>query len=206
MVKSARDGDLSQLPEPHIYASLAQQGGNRLSLGVRIEGDPARVIPAIRQTISRIDPAIPLDVVRPLSSYLDQSLSTRRLTQILLGAFAALAVVLAAIGIYGVMSLSVASRQREFGVRMAIGADPRALVRLVLREGATIAGIGILIGVAAALVATRWIASLLYGVSTADPVVFVTLSGLLGVIAVGACWVPARRAARSDPLAVLRAD
>lgn len=206
VVRSAREGDLSQLPEPHIYSSLAQQGGNRLSLGLQIEGDPARVIPALRTTIARIEPAIPLDIVRPLSSYLDQSLSTRRLTQILLGSFAALAVVLAAIGIYGVMSLSVAGRQREFGVRMAIGADPRALVRLVLREGATIASVGILIGVAAAMVATRWIASLLYGVSATDPVVFITLSALLGLIAVAACWVPARRAARSDPLAVLRAD
>ncbi len=206
VVGSAREGDLSRPPEPHIYSSLAQQGGDRLSLGLRIDGDPARVIPAVRRTILRIEPAIPLDAVRSLSSYLDQSLSTRRLMQILLGAFAALAVMLAAIGIYGVMSLSVAARQREFGVRMAIGADPRTLVRLVLREGATIAAVGIGIGIAAALVATRWITSLLYGVSPTDPSIMLGSSMLLGVIAVAACWMPARRAARSDPLAVLRAD
>lgn len=206
VVGSAREGEIAKVPEPHIYSSLPQQGGNRLSLGLRIDGDPARVIPAVRQAIMRIEPAIPLDVVRPLSSFVDQSLATRRLTQILLGAFAVIAVFLAAVGIYGVMSLSVASRNREFGVRLAVGAEPGAVVRLVLREGATIAALGVGIGVVGALAATRWLTGLLYGVSATDPVVFVSLSAALGAIAVASCWLPARRAARSDPLAVLRAD
>jgi predicted permease len=206
VVGSTRDDEVAKEPEPHIYKPLLQQGGNRISLGIRTDGDPSGVIPAVRQVILRIEPGIPLDVVRPLASYVDQSLATRRLTQILLGAFAVIAVFLASVGIYGVMSLSVANRNREFGVRLAVGAEPSSVIRLVLREGAMIAAIGIAIGIAAALVATRWIASMLYGVSATDPFVFVSLSALLGLIAVGACWVPARRAARSDPLAVLRAD
>ena len=149
---------------------------------------------------------MPVDAVRPLTSLVDRSLDTRRLTKILLSGFAAIAVLLAGVGIYGVMSLSVANRRREFGVRLAIGAEPRALVRLVLREGATIAAAGIALGVAGALVATRWIAALLYDVSPTDPVVFASLSLALGAIAIASCYIPARRAARNDPLIALRAD
>src|SRR5262249_54822514 len=101
---------------------------------------------------------------------------------------------------------SVTNRRREFGVRLAVGAEPRALVRLVLREGAIVAAIGVGIGVIGALVATRFMSSLLYGVSPTDPIVFVSLSALLAAIAVAACYVPALRASRSDPLTALRAD
>jgi putative ABC transport system permease protein len=124
----------------------------------------------------------------------------------LLTAFAVLAVTLAAVGVYGVMSLHVANRTREFGIRMAVGAEPSALVRLVLREGALLAGAGVIVGVVGALGATRWLQSLLYDVSATDPIVFITLPLLLAGIAVVSCYVPARRAAKGDPLIVLRAD
>ena len=156
--------------------------------------------------LSRLDSSIPLDGVRTLASVVGDSLATKRLTEILLAAFAAVAVLLAAVGIYGVMSLSVANRRREFGVRLAIGAEPRALVRLVLKEGAVVAAVGVGVGVIGALVATRWMASLLYDVSPTDPIVFISLSVLLGAIAVASCFIPALQASRSDPLIALRAD
>jgi putative ABC transport system permease protein len=104
------------------------------------------------------------------------------------------------------MSLNVAHRSREFGIRLAVGADPRALVRLVLIEGATLAGLGVVLGIAGAIVVTRWITTLLYDVSPTDPAVLVALPLGLAAIALAACYVPARRAARSDPLTVLRAE
>jgi ABC-type antimicrobial peptide transport system permease subunit len=156
--------------------------------------------------LATIESGMPLDGVRTLSSVVGDSLATKRLAEVLLLGFAVVAVVLAAVGIYGVMSLSVANRSREFGVRLAVGAEPATLIGLVLREGAVLAVIGVGIGIVGALAATRWMASLLFEVSPTDPVVFASLSLLLGAIAVGACYVPARRAARSDPLVALRAD
>jgi predicted permease len=206
VVGAIHDGDATRLPAPHLYVSLAQSGSQRVSLAIRADMDGAGAVRSVRSTISRLDSAIPLDGVRTLGSVVGDSLATKRLTEILLAAFAAVAVLLAAVGIYGVMSLSVANRRREFGVRLAVGAEPRALVRLVLREGAIVAAAGIGIGVIGALVATRWMASLLYDVSPTDPVVFVTLSALLAAVAVASCFVPALRASRSDPLVALRAD
>jgi putative ABC transport system permease protein len=156
--------------------------------------------------VTQVEPAIPLDRVQSFSAIVDQSFATRRLTKILLGGFALLAMVLAGVGIYGVMSLHVANRTREFGIRLAVGAEPSALVRLVLREGMVLAGLGVAIGVVGALAATRWIQSLLYEVSATDPAVFIGLPLFLAAIAVAACYVPARRAAKSDPLTVLRSD
>jgi predicted permease len=206
LVGTVHDGDAALPPEPHLYTSIPQTGGNPLSLAVRTDGDATTVIPAVRRAISQIEPGLPLDNMHTLSALVDQSFSTRRLTKLLLGGFALLAVVLAAVGIYGVMSLHVANRNREFGIRLATGADPGALVRLVLREGAALAVLGVGLGIVGALVATRWIQTLLYGVSPTDPVVYGGLSLLLASVAVGSCLLPARRAAKSDPLTVLRAD
>jgi putative ABC transport system permease protein len=206
VVGAVRDFDATNVPRPHMYVSLAQSGGQQLTLAVQTNTDAPRVIPALRAAIARVEPSMPLDDVRMAASFVDQSLATRRLTQILLGAFALLAVVLAGVGIYGVMSLYVANRKREFGIRLAIGAEPKAVVRLVLREGAILASLGVGLGVMGALGATRWLQTLLYEVSPTDPVVYVSLSSLLGAIAVMACYLPAKRAARSDPLAVLRAE
>ena len=206
VVGAIHDDDATRLPAPHLYVSLAQNGSQRVSLALRTNADAGSTVRSVRSTISRLDPSIPLDGVRTLDSVVGDSLATKRLTEILLAAFAAVAVLLAAVGIYGVMSLSVANRRREFGVRLAVGAEPRALVRLVMREGATVAAIGVGIGVIGALVATRWMASLLYDVSPTDPIVFVTLSALLGAVAIASCFVPALRASRSDPLIALRAD
>jgi predicted permease len=205
VVGAVREGDATMPPRPHLYVSIPQVGGNRLSLAVRANGSAA-VIAAVRRAVADVEPSMPLDDVRSLSSVVEETFATRRLTKILLSGFAFAGLLLAAVGIYGVMSLNVAHRRREFGIRLAVGADPRALVRLVLREGAMLAGIGIVLGLAGAVVATRWIATLLYDVSPTDPVVLAALPLGLAAVALVACWVPARRAARSDPLKVLRVE
>jgi putative ABC transport system permease protein len=205
VVGAVREGDATLPPRPHLYVSLPQVGGDRLSLAVRAGGSAA-AIDRVRRAIAEVEPSMPLDDVRSLSSIVDQTYATRRLTKILLGGFALVGLILAAVGIYGVMSLSVAHRGREFGIRLAVGAEPRALVRLVLVEGAVLAGLGVVLGIAGAVMVTRWLASLLYGVSSTDPVVLVALPLGLAAIALAACYVPARRAATRDPLSVLRAD
>ena len=201
-----RDGDPALPPEPHLYNSIPQVGANPLSLTIRTNGSDAAVIAAARRVVAEAEPAIPLDDVKTLSSIVDRTFGTRRLTKLLLGGFALVALLLAAVGIYGVMSLHVANRSREFGIRLAIGADPRALVRLVLAEGAVLAAVGVVLGIGGALVVTRALASLLYDVSPTDPAVLMVLPLLLASIALAACYVPARRAGRSDPLSVIRAD
>jgi predicted lysophospholipase L1 biosynthesis ABC-type transport system permease subunit len=205
VVGAVREEDATMPPRPHLYVSIPQVGGNRLSLAVRTNGSAA-ALAGVRRAVADVEPSIPLDGVRSLSSVVGQTYATRRLTKLLLGGFALAGLLLAAVGIYGVTSLSVANRGREFGIRLAVGADPRALVRLVLGEGAMLAGLGVVLGIAGAVAVTRWLASLLYDVSPTDPVVLVALPLGLAAIALAACYVPARRAARSDPLTVLRVD
>lgn len=203
---SVRDGDPALRPEPHLYESIPQVGGNPLSLTIRANAFSAGVIPSVRRVLAQAVPGIPLDDVKTLNSIIDQTFATRRLTKLLLGGFALVALLLATVGIYGVMSLHVANRSREFGIRLAIGADPRRLVRLVLGEGAVLAAVGVVLGTAGALAVTRSLAGLLYEVSPTDPAVLIALPLLLAGIALVACYVPARRAARSDPSSALRAD
>ena len=203
---SVRDGDPALPPDPHLYYSVPQVGGNPMSLAIRTNGSGTTVMNAAARALAEVEPAIPLDDVKTLSSIIDQTFATRRLTKILLGGFASLALLLAIVGIYGVMSLHVANRSREFAIRLAIGSDPSALVGLVLREGALLAGLGVAIGIGGAVAVTRFLASLLYDVSPTDPAVLVALPLLLAAVALTASYIPARRAAKSDPLGTLRAD
>jgi predicted permease len=204
VVGAVHDFDATEELWPHMYVSIPQQGGLRLSLAVRTTGASSSVIPAVRQALRQLDPAIPLDDPRTLESIVGDSFATRRLAEVLLIGFSLLAVVLAGVGVYGVMSASVAGRAHEFGIRLAIGADPGGLVRHVLGEGARLAAIGTILGLAGAAATTRWLGSLLFEVSPTDPVVYGTLALVLAAIAVAACWAPARRAAKNDPVSVLR--
>jgi putative ABC transport system permease protein len=206
VVGSVRDEDPAEPPQPHTYIPIAQFPGTQPVLAVRTGGAAAPVIAAVRQAIAGVEPGIPLDNVRPLASWVGQSLDTRRITEMLLAGFALLAALLASVGIYGVMSLYVTDRSREFGVRLAIGAQPRGLVRMVLGQGLALAAGGVGIGILGALVATQWLRALLYGVSPTDPIVYATLAGALLTLAAGSVYLPARRAARTDPLVALRAD
>jgi predicted permease len=173
---------------------------------VRTTAAPAAAIAAVRREIARLDRDQPVSDVRTMDERIDHSLSSRRFSMVLLSAFALLALTLAAIGIYGIVAYSVTERTREIGVRLALGAQRRDVIGMVIRQGMTMAGAGTAIGVLAALLFTRLMSSLLFGISPADPMTFLVIPLLLIAVAFAACYVPARRATRVDPLQVLRSE
>jgi putative ABC transport system permease protein len=166
--------------------------------------DPLTVTRAVRDAFTEIDPLIPTGSTRSMEQVLARSLALRNFMRQLLSAFALLALLLAAIGIYGVISYAVSQRTREIGVRMALGATPREMLGLILRESLQLIFFGVAIGVSAALGLSRMLTSMLYGVNSADPLIFLSVTTLLVVIALAACLIPARRAMRIDPMVALR--
>jgi len=200
-----QDGFAEKL-QPHIYAPLAQSPTLVAKLVVRTDGAATPTIAAIRSAVSGLDPDIPVYSIRSMNDVMARTLNSQRLTNLLLTSFSVLALVLAAVGIYGTMSLYVGSRKNEFGIRLALGAQPRVLLRLVLREGILLIAAGIGIGVGGALLLTRAMASLLFEVSPTDPLVFTGVPLLLVFVALAACFVPARRASRVDPMVALRCE
>jgi len=200
-----QDGFAEKL-QPHIYAPLAQSPTLVAKLVVRTDGAATPTIAAIRSAVSGLDPDIPVYSIRSMNDVMARTLNSQRLTNLLLTSFSVLALVLAAVGIYGTMSLYVGSRKNEFGIRLALGAQPRVLLRLVLREGILLIAAGIGIGVGGALLLTRAMASLLFEVSPTDPLVFTGVPLLLVSVALAACFVPARRASRVDPMVALRCE
>jgi ABC-type antimicrobial peptide transport system permease subunit len=178
----------------------------QLSFAVRTTGDPHLLTGAVRSAIHDVDPDQPISDVRTMTELLDASLGQRRLSMTLIALFAGLAVGLAALGIYGVMSQLVNQRQRELGVRMALGAAMPDVLRLVLRQGMLLTIAGVIIGCAGALALTRLMTSQLYSVSATDPTTFVLVALLLVVVAFCATAIPAVRAARLDPLTALRQE
>ena len=189
---------------PHIYMALAQAPAPRAVFVVRTDGPAAAAVPAFRAVIRGLDADMPLYMVRSLTDIVGGTLSTQRLTNILLTGFAVLALLLAAVGIYSTMSVYVGSRTKEFGIKLALGAQPRALRRAVLGQGMFLTAVGVVIGVAGAFVLTRAIKSLLFEVSATDPVVFTAIPLLLVIVSLIACYTPARRATKVDPLIALR--
>jgi putative ABC transport system permease protein len=181
-----------------------------MNLVVRATGDAGALIPALRRAVLEVEPAIPVAGAGADFQVMDErsarGLGAQRFNSTLLGAFALAALLLAAIGIYGLMAYAVAQRTREMGIRMALGARPRDVLSLVVRQGMALAIAGIALGIGGAFAATRLLASLLYGVKPTDPVTFATVVALLGAVAFLACWLPARRAARVDPTVALRAE
>jgi len=175
-----------------------------MSLVVKSGIDPVALTSAIRHAIASIDKDQPIFAVATMRQLVSNSVSTRRITLVLLGLFSALALVLAAIGIYGVISYSVAQRTHEIGIRMALGAQRRDVLRMVLTQGVRIAGAGVAIGIALSLGLTRLMANLLFSVSAADPLTFAAVTVVLVLIAMLACYIPARRTLRVDPTIALR--
>jgi ABC-type antimicrobial peptide transport system permease subunit len=173
-------------------------------LTVRVDGDPSAVVSGIRERVRQIDPNQPLASIQTMAARVATSVSQRRTEMTVLAVFAAMAVFLAAIGIYGVMSYWVNERKKEIGIRIALGAERRQVVRLVLRQAAVVLAIGLAAGVAGALVATRVLQSLLFDVSATDPVVFATFALMLAASGWIAAYLPARRATRFDPVVTLR--
>ena len=187
-----------------MYFPLTQRFWGLVSLVVRTAGDPASLAEPVRKAVAEIDPEQPLENVRPLTSLLDDRSPRARLQTALLGGFSLLALVLAAVGIYGVMAWSVSRRADEIGIRMALGAQWRDVVRLVVRQGIALALAGVGIGLAAGLGLARFLASLLYEVQPHDPPTSGAATFILIGVAVLACWLPARRAAKVDPMEALR--
>jgi putative ABC transport system permease protein len=176
------------------------------SLVVRTEGDPTPLIPAVRSAIWSVDKDQPIVRIATMDKLVAESEAQRHFALVLFGAFALVGLLLAAIGIYGVLSGSVTERTREIGVRAALGASPAAILELVLRQGMNLAGIGVVIGLVGALASSRALTTLLFGVSERDPVTYAGVTGTLLAVAAIACWIPARRAAQVDPAITLRAE
>ncbi|HKQ04611.1 MAG TPA: ABC transporter permease [Blastocatellia bacterium] len=187
-----------QIPDDFITGFLG------MGLVARTAGDPMAAVGPMKEAILTVDKDQPVTAVRSMEQVLADSLSQRRFTMLLLGLFAALALVLASVGIYGVMSYTVTQRTHEIGVRMALGARPADVLGLVVAQGMAIAGVGVGIGLAAALALTRLMSSFLFGVSATDPLTFIAIPLILAGVALGACFVPARRATRVDPMVALR--
>ena len=207
VVGVARDGkyhSLGETPRPYIYQPVLQSYDPKMTLVVRTTGEPRSVTTAVREQIRALDANLPVADVMTLRDQLDLSLFPSRVAAWVLGAFGGLALLLAAIGIYGVVSYSVAQRTREIGVRMALGAKQKDIRRLVLGEGVFVIAVGLTVGLLLAAAATRVIAGFLYGVGPMDPLTFAGVPLLLGLVALIASYIPARRATRVDPLKALR--
>ncbi len=206
VVGDVRRSGLDKEPRAEAYAYQGQVPDNSLYLTVRADGDLLAVARAAQRAVWAVDPDLPISGVRPLADLLRGTVAERRLSMGLLAAFGALALLLAAIGIYGVMAFSTAARTRELGIRLALGAAPRDVLHLILRDGAKVAALGVGLGVVGALAASRFLSSMLFGVSATDPVTFAAVVGLLGSASLLACYIPARRATRVDPMVALRQD
>ncbi|MFL6207315.1 MAG: ABC transporter permease [Pyrinomonadaceae bacterium] len=207
VVGLARDSKyitLGETPAPFAYQPLAQRHESGMSLLVRTSGDPASYLPAVRGAVHGVERNLPLTNARTMPDMLSTSLFPARMGAVLLGVFGLLALLLAAVGLYGVMSYSVSRRTREIGIRMALGAQRADVLRLVLRESMTLVAAGMLLGMIAAFAATRLLAGFLYGVSPTDPAAFIGIAVLLAVVALVASLVPARRAAKVDPMVAFR--
>jgi ABC-type antimicrobial peptide transport system permease subunit len=204
-------GDVKDQPnspgaEPAFWWSEFQASEPDMSVAIRTRSDPSQVADGLRDTVHRLDPALAVADVRLLDSVVDTSVSTPRFTFVLVGMFAGLAILLAAIGAYGVIAYTVSQRTPEFGLRVALGAQRSDLMRMVLAQSAKLAVPGTILGVLLALSLGRVMQNLIYGVSLADPVILSTVVLLVLSVALIASYVPARRASRSDPMATLRAE
>jgi putative ABC transport system permease protein len=187
-----------------VYMPLAQAPWSSATLMARISGDPLLVAGSLRAAVREIDPALAVFGVEPLERTLAQSTGEQRFMMLLVGVFAGLALALAVIGIHGVLSYSVVQRRREIGIRVALGAEPAQVVRVVLGQGVRLTAIGLAVGVGLALMFSRSLAGLLFGITATDAATFAAVVALLAAVAMLAMWLPARRASRVDPLVALR--
>lgn len=206
VVGDVRNFGLENEALPEVYVPHLQAPTDRMRLVMRTTVEPLGLVAAIREAVRGLDKDVPFAQVVTMEQLLAQSIARRRLNLLLLGIFAVLALALAAAGIYGVMSYMVAQRTQEIGIRLALGAQRGDVLRLVLKEGMLLALIGVVVGLATSLALMRWLASLLYEVSATDPLTFAGVAILLMLVALLACYVPARRAMRTDPLVALRCE
>ena len=205
VVADTHDFGLDAQSPPVYYLPQAQLPSTNMAFMAR-SANPAALVHEMRAALAGIDPAQPVDWVQPYEERVASALAPRRFPLQLLGAFAALALALSALGIYGVTSYAVTQRTREIGVRLAIGAQPRDVLAMVMGGALRLAGMGVGIGLVVSLLGARVLAAQLYGVGARDPLTHAGIAALLGAVAVFASWLPARRATRVDPAVALRAE
>jgi hypothetical protein len=205
IVRDSKYRTLGEEPTPYLYQPLAQQHETGVTLFLRSE-QPERFVSGVREILSGLEPNLPLSQVQPLEALLESALFPARMGARLLSASAILAGILAAVGLYGVVSFAVSMRTREMGIRVALGARPQTLTRLVVGEGSRLVVAGVLLGSALALAATRLVSSFLHGVSPTEPRIFLAVAVLLVLVMLATAYVPAKRASAADPLIALRHD
>jgi putative ABC transport system permease protein len=203
VVGDTRNNGLDRPAQPHMYGSMWQVSS--LSFAVAVRGHAGiDVAGLLRREVRAVDHDLPVYAVRPLESIVAAASASRRFAMVLVGLFGVVALVLAALGIYGVIAYAVNQQRRELGIRLALGAPPMALRRLVVLEGLRLTALGLGLGTVGAIACTRVLSGLLFGIGPNDPVTFAAIIALLAAVAVGACWIPARRAASVDPVMALR--
>jgi len=204
VVGDTRQIGVAAVTGPEIFLSYEQSPSPGMTLVVRTEANPVTLVSAVRAAVASLDKDVPLSGVETLDEMLAGQVASQRFNMALLGAFAGLALLLAAVGIYGVMAYAVGQRTQEIGIRMALGALPENVLRMVLVQGARLAILGVVLGLGGGVALTRLLRTLLFEVEPTDPATFAAGAALLFAAALAACWIPARRAARVDPLVALR--
>ena len=207
MVEDVKNAGIDRPAGTELYLPYTQRHGSDNNEGfvvVRANSDPSSLSSAVRQEVQAIDPTIPVSHVRLMEDVLSSAQSRPRFLTLLLSLFSGIALIIATVGIYGVISYSVARRSKEFGLRMALGAAPTNILGLVLKQGVLLTGFGVAVGLIAALMLTRLMASLLFGVTSTDPITYLGVSALLAAVAILATYIPARRATQVDPIKILR--
>src|SRR3989441_979117 len=206
VVSDVRQTGLAKDVVPEVYSPELDDAGDALSFVIRVTGEPTGLISAVRGVMAEVEPNQALHNVITMEQRLANTTTSRRLNMTLLGSFATLAMLLAVVGIYGVMSYAVTQRRREIGVRMALGAQKSDVLGLIIHGGLRLTLLGVAIGLAGAFALTRYLSSLLYSVKATDPLTFISVAVALTGVALLACWLPARRAARTDPIVALRCE
>jgi ABC-type antimicrobial peptide transport system permease subunit len=206
VVDDVKNNGLRKGVEPEVCVPFTLKPGMGLALLARTASEPMALAPAVRREVRALEPAQEIRDLEPLEDMLTAATANERFTTALLGVFALAGLVLAATGVYGVVAYGVAQRTHEIGIRLAIGARAGSVMRMVVAGGVKLVALGAAVGIAASFGLTRLIASQLYGVTPTDPAVFVTVTLVLMAVTVLACWGPARRATRVDPLVALREE
>jgi predicted permease len=204
VVGDTKDGGLDAAPRGVMFQPITQMPMFGGGLVIRSQRDPAALAPAATRIVRSIVPNDPIENVLTIGQIKDQSVAPRRLNAVLVSSFGVLAVIIAAVGIAGVLAFSVSARTNEIGIRMSLGADSARVQRMILGEGGTLLGYGLFLGVAGALIGTRLIRGLLFGVTPNDPATLVGVTMLMVAVGIAACWLPAVRAARIDPAVAIR--
>jgi predicted permease len=204
VVRDSKYIALSEPPTPFVFLPLQQNHETGMTLIIRAAGDPSSVIGAVRNEVQNLEKNLPVSDPVPMSVWIGNSLYAARMGAILLGVFAGLALVLASIGLYGVMSFSVSQRTRELGIRMALGARGRDVFRIVLQQGFGLVVCGVVLGLIVSLAVSRLLAGFLYGIKPTDGLTFAVIPIVLTIVALIACYIPARRATKVDPLVALK--